>query len=124
VLCWTRHRAGRPTDAARLVLHFSRVATVALLSVAAAGIVMAIFVLDSFGDLTGTEWGQILLLKLGAVAIAATLGAYNHFRLLPRLEAGSDDPDVEAQLRGNLVAESIVLLFVVVVTAWLVAAAT
>ena len=106
------------------MLRFSRVATVSLLAVIAAGALMAVFVLDSFSELTGTEWGQILLLKVGAVAIAALLGAHNHFRLLPRLESRGDDPGVEAHLRSNLIAEAIILLFVVVVTAWLVTAAT
>ena len=85
---------------------------------------MAFVVLDSFGDLTGTEWGQTLLLKTAAVTIAIAIGAYNHFRMVPALDADPNSPELAARLRSTLVAEAVVLLFVVVTTAWLVAAST
>ena len=53
---------------------------------------MAFIVLDSFGDVTGTEWGQTLLLKSAAVAVAVAIGAYNHFRLVPALDAEPESP--------------------------------
>jgi putative copper export protein len=105
-------------------VRFSSVATVALIGVAGAGLVMAVFVLDSFGELTGTEWGRILLLKTVAVAIAAGGGTYNHFVLLPALQADPGDEELAAELRSTVTAEAILLAFVVVVTAWLVAAAS
>jgi copper transport protein len=107
-----------------LLLRFSPIATVALAAVAAAGMLMAVFVLDSFGELTGTSWGQILLLKTAAVGLAAMGGAYNHFRLIPSLEAAPGDEEVLAEVRSTITAEAIMLAFVVVVTAWLVAAAS
>ncbi len=107
-----------------LVVRFSKIATVALASVVAAGVVMAYLVLDSFGELTSTPWGQILLLKTGAVGLAMLGGAYNHFRLLPALEANPESTDLLAHLRGIVTAEAIILLFVVMVTGWLVAAAS
>jgi len=122
-LAWSRARSGRPMRGAEMVVRFSKVATIALASVVVAGLVMAVLVLDSFGDLTGTEWGQILLLKTGAVGLAAVGGAYNHFRLVPALDADPDSPDLQAELRSTVTAEAIVLVFVVLVTAWLVAAA-
>lgn len=124
VVIWSRSRAGTPTGVVELVLRFSRVATVALVAVLVAGAVMALLILDSFGELTGTPWGKILLLKSAGVGLAAIGGAYNHFRLLPALEADSDAPDVLDRLRGTVTAEAILLLFVVAVTAWLVAAAS
>ncbi len=123
-IVWARHRAGRQMRVVELVLRFSRIATVALASVVAAGAVMAFLVLDSFGELTGTPWGRILLLKTGAVGLAMIGGAYNHVRLLPALEADPDSPGRLAELRSTLTAEAIVLGFVVIVTAWLVAAAS
>lgn len=126
-LCATllaRRRAGRERGTAELVVRFSHVATVALAAVVVAGAAMAVVVLDSFADLTGTEWGQTLLLKNAAVAVAIAAGAYNHFRLVPALDADPDSPELTARVRSTLVAESVILLFVVVVTAWLVAAST
>jgi len=119
-----RRRRGTPDRAASLIVRFSGIATVALAAVAAAGVLMAWIVLESFDELTGSEWGKILLLKTAAVGLAALGGAYNHFRLRPRLEANADDPALEAEFRSSLIAEGLVLLFVVVTTAWLVAAST
>lgn len=124
ITLWLRHRRREPSRAAALIVRFSSIATVALVAVVGAGLVMAIFVLDGVGELTSTEWGKILLLKTGAVGLAAAGGAYNHFRLRPALEASPDDEQLTAEFRSSLVAEAIVLAFVVVVTAWLVAAAS
>lgn len=121
---WSRHRSGRPARTAELVLRFSKIASLALGAVVVAGAMMAFFVLDSIGELTGTTWGQILLLKTAAVGLAAIGGAYNHFRLLPALEADPESPELLAELRSTVTAEAIMLVFVVAVTAWLVAAAS
>ena len=124
VLAWMRHRAGRPSDTVGLVVRFSSIATVSLGAVVIAGIVMAIAVLDSFDELTSTEWGQTLLLKTAAVGVAIAIGAYNHFRLRPALEAHPNDVGLLRTARSALTSEAIILGFVVVVTAWLVAAAS
>ncbi|MGB0115111.1 MAG: CopD family protein [Ilumatobacteraceae bacterium] len=123
-IMWVRFRRGQPTQAHDLLLRFSPFATLALVAVALAGLVMAVFVLDSFGELTSSEWGQILLLKTAAVALAAAGGAYNHFRLIPALDATPGDENLLAQARSTVTAEAIMLVFVVVVTAWLVTAAS
>ena len=124
MVLWARHRAGRPSDALGLVVRFSAVASVALGAVVVAGLVMAIAILDSFGELTSTPWGQTFLLKSAAAAIAMAAGAYNHFRLMPALERDPDDEVLHQSVRSTVTAEAIMLGFVVVVTAWLVAAAS
>lgn len=124
VVVWRRSRGDVPTRVGELVVRFSSSATVALVAVVVAGALLAVTVLDSFGDLTGTEWGQVLVLKTVAVALAAGVGGYNHVVLRPRFEADPDDPEAAARARSTLTAEAILLGFVVVVTATLVAAAT
>jgi copper transport protein len=121
---WGRYRHHEPMRIVELVVRFSKIATIALASVVAAGGIMAFLVLDSLGELTGTSWGQILLLKTVAVGLAVVGGAYNHFRLLPALEADPESPKLLAELRSTVTAEAIMLVFVVTVTAWLVAAAS
>ena len=121
---WMRHRRGVASRALELVVRFSAVASVALGAVIVAGLIMAVSVLDSVGELTGTEWGQVLLLKTAAAGLAIVGGAYNHFRLLPALQADPDSPVLHEQLRSVITAEAIMLSFVVVVTAWLVSSAT
>ena len=122
VVIWLRHRSGQPMRAVELVVRFSKIATIALAAVVVAGLIMAVLVLDSFGELTGTPWGRILLLKTAAVVLAMLGGAYNHFRLLPALEADPESPSVLAELRSTVTAEAVLLVFVVTVTAWLVSA--
>jgi copper transport protein len=121
---WRRHLRGQPGNMPELVIRFSGIATLALGAVTLAGLIMSVFVLDSVGELTGTVWGKILLLKTAAVALAACGGAYNHFRLLPALEVDPDDPTLLAEIRSTVTAEGILLVFVVIVTASLVAAAS
>lgn len=124
IVLWVRHRRGVAPGALDLVVRFSSVATVALAAVVVAGLIMAVAVLDSFGGLTGTEWGQVLLLKTAAAGLALVGGAYNHYRLIPALEAAPDDAQLHEQVRSVVTAEAIMLSFVVVVTASLVASAT
>jgi methionine-rich copper-binding protein CopC len=121
---WMRHRRGVAPRALDLVVRFSSIASVALGAVIVAGLIMAVSVLDSVSELTGTEWGQVLLLKTAAAGLAMVGGAYNHFRLLPALEADPDSPGLHEQLRSVITAEAIMLSFVVVVTAWLVSSAS
>lgn len=121
---WSRHRSGVAPRALEMVVRFSGIATVALGAVIAAGGIMAFLVLDSVGELFSTEWGQVLLLKSAAAGLAMLGGAYNHFRLLPALEADPDDPALVSHLRSAVTSEAIMLGFVIVVTASLVAAAS
>jgi copper transport protein len=124
VVLWSRHRAGVAPRALEMVVRFSGIATVALGAVIAAGGIMAFLVLDSVGELFSTQWGQVLLLKSAAAGLAMLGGAYNHFRLLPALEADPDDPTLITHLRSAVTSEAIMLGFVIVVTASLVAAAS
>jgi copper transport protein len=119
VVAAIRHRAG-DRDAAELIVRFSSVATVALVSVAGAGSLMAWFILDGFGELTSTVWGQRLTIKLVAVGVATVVGAYHHFVTVPRLESGRATPGDVARARTTIVVEAIVLSFVVIATTFLV----
>lgn len=121
---WIRHRSQHPTGALELFVRFSAVASVALGAVVVAGSVMAVSILDGFGELTSTQWGQTLLLKSAAAGLAMIAGAYNHFRLLPALEHDPNNAALHHAVRSTVTAEAIVLGFVVIVTAWLVAAAS
>jgi len=124
VILWSRHRRNRASDALGLVVRFSALASAALGAVVVAGLVMAASILDSFGELTSTQWGQTFLLKSAVAGLAMLAGAYNHFRLMPALERDPDDETLHRSVRSTVTAEAILLAFVVVVTAWLVAAAT
>lgn len=115
-----RHRRDEPLDAARLVIPFSSVASVAVVFVGLAGAVLALAIVDAPADFFTTGWGRILLAKLGLVAIAGAMGAYNHFVAVPALRLGADDPGTEVRLRSMLRVEAAVLVGVAVASAILV----
>lgn len=123
-IVWMRRRATEPTDTAAMVVRFSSVAAVSLAAVTVAGGIMAFTVIESLGDLFSSQWGRVLVAKLVAVAVGAGIGAYNHFRLRPALERSPDDPALATELRRTLTIESVVFVAVILLTGWLVAAAT
>ena len=124
LLAWTRRRRRVDTGLAEMVVRFSTIAAISLAALTVAGVTMAWLVLDSFGDVVSTDWGRVLLLKVGVVAVAAGLGGYNHFVLRPAFEVSPDDPDVVARLRRSLLIESSAMVAVIVITAVLVASST
>ena len=101
-------------------LRFSSISTVALVAVAAAGIVMTWFILPSFESLWNSSWGRTLLVKFGATTLAALMGGFNHFVLLPRLRTDPEDETVRETIRTVVLCEAVMLAIVVVVTAYLV----
>lgn len=124
VIAWGRRRREQRTGLGPMVVRFSSVATVSLIALSLAGVVMAWLVLDSPGDVFGTRWGQLLIAKLAVVAVAASMGAWNHFRLGPALRQHPDSPQLAKDLRTSLTVESIAMLVIVAVTAALVTAST
>ena len=103
-----------------MLQRFSLLATVSLAAVAGAGVLMALFVIDGVGDLTGTPWGRLLLVKVGLVAITAAVGAYNHFVVVGTARSG--DPAGSGRGRVAVTVEATLLVAVVVVTGFLTTA--
>ncbi len=116
-----RLQARRHVEAADVAVRYSVMATVSLVVVAAAGVALTVSRPASLGELWATDWGRLVLAKLGLVGIVALVGAVNHFVTIPRL-AGRAEPDgLGMMLRRLLATEIVVLLAVVAVTAQLVA---
>jgi copper transport protein len=119
VIAWHQRHA----PAWMAVLHrFSMLAAAALVAVALAGTAMAVIVLDGPGDLTGTAWGRLLLVKTTLVAVAAAIGGYNHWVIVPA--SASADGSLASRARLAITAEAAVLLAVAVVTGLLTTAST
>ncbi len=115
-----RKAAGAGASAsAELVARFSAVATASVLGVAASGGALAWREVRTLDGLTGTGYGRLLLAKVAVVAVVAGLGAYNHFRLVPALQAGKGRA-ATAQLRRTLRVEALALLLVLALTSVLV----
>jgi copper transport protein len=121
---WLRRRRSERVGLSAMVIRFSTLATVSLTAVIVAGVTMTVLILDAPVDLVASAWGRILIAKTLAVAVAAGMGAYNHFKLRPALEQSPDDPALARELRTSLTIESAVLGVVTVLTAVLVGSAT
>ena len=101
------------------VLRFSTIAGAALIVVALAGSLMTLMIIDDLGDITGTDWGRLLIVKVVAVGIAAAVGGYNHFVVVPKLAIEQTAAAATRTARVTVAVESVVLIFVVVITAFL-----
>ncbi len=113
---------GDPSVAAEEVARFSRLATVAIVAVGAAGVVMAYLEIGSRRGLFSTGYGRLVLAKIALVVVLAGLGMFNHFRLVPALRARPDRPARWRYLDRTLRGEALALVAVLGVTAVLVTA--
>jgi copper transport protein len=92
---------------------FSRLATVLVALLLAAGTYLSILRLPHVHDLWTTGYGHVLLVKLGLVALALSWGAAHHFIAVPRIER----PGMAGTLARTLVGESAVAMSVLLAAA-------
>lgn len=122
-----RRRHGQPLNVASIGARFSVIAAAAVAVVGVAGVILAITILDRPQQLWQSSWGLFLLAKIAVVAVVAAIGAYNHFRVVPSLAAPArhESPAGSASelLRRSATHETGIMLVIVLLTAWLVAAA-
>jgi copper transport protein len=98
------------------IRRFSRLATVCVALLVAAGIYLSFLRLPRVHDLWTTGYGQVLIVKLSLVAVALAWGGIHQRIALPRLESDT----VVARLSRSLLGESIVAMAVLLVAAVLV----
>ena len=109
---------------AAYVRSLSNAATVALAGIVVTGLYAAWRNVGGWSNLTGTAYGQTLVAKVLVVGVAAALGGFNRFCVLPawlaRESAGDAAPALlPARFRHVLWIEAAVLLAAVVLAAWL-----
>ena len=97
---------------------FSRMATVLIALVLAAGTYLSIVRLPHLSDLWTQSYGRVLLVKVGLVSLALVWGAFHHFVVRPVLERG--DPGSLTRIGRSLAGESLVGVAVLLVAAVLV----
>jgi copper transport protein len=118
-----RERRGAETaPLAPTAVRFSTVATLAIVSVAAAGLGMSFLIVDSPSDYVMTTWGRLLLLKVGLVLLAGSLGAYNHFVVVPALDTDPSDGAMLDRAKATVVVEAGLMIAVALVTVFLTGA--
>lgn len=108
-------------DVVELVVRFSPVAAAGLVVLAVTGTVMGVMEVKTVGALGSTPFGRALVLKLLLVGVAAAIGGYNKYSLIPALDHGVDsDIDGHRRIIRTTRLEAMVMLAVVGATAFLV----
>jgi len=95
---------------------FSRVATVCVALLLAAGTYLSVLRLPHVHDLWTTGYGHVLLVKLGLVALALAWGAGHQFLALPRIERAGVVGTVARTLVGESAVAMAVLLAAAILT--------
>lgn len=116
-LAWRLDREDRWTVVRDVVNAFSPAALGFGGLAGATGVFMAWTHVGSLAALTGTNYGRVLLLKVGLLSITALTGAYNWLRVRPTL----GDQTGALRLRRSAGVELTIAALVVAVTAVLVA---
>jgi copper transport protein len=114
VLLWT----GAPQLRRTAFIRFSRLATVLIALILAAGVYLSIVRLPHLADLWSTGYGRVLLVKIGLVCFALVWGAFHHFVVRPALDRA--DTGFLSRIGRSLVGESIVGMAVLLAAAVLV----
>ncbi|HEY0962286.1 MAG TPA: CopD family protein, partial [Pseudomonadales bacterium] len=110
----------RSDDIARIQQLMRRFGEIALGIVAVllvTGVFLATQLLDAPGELLGTPYGRVLLLKLFGVYALLMFAAMNKLLLVPRLVSAQSA--ALRQLQKSIRAEWIVALLVLAVTSWM-----
>jgi putative copper export protein/methionine-rich copper-binding protein CopC len=107
---------GRGLAVRGMVDAFSPMALAFAAALALTGVIAAVLRVGSWGALTGSDYGRLLLFKLGAVVLVLLAGTYNWLRLRPAMDA-----DRVGTLRRTATVELSLGFVVLMLTAWLVA---
>ncbi len=98
--------------------NFSRMATVLIALVLAAGTYLSIVRLPHLSDLWTQSYGRVLLIKIGLVCFALLWGAFHHFVVRPALDRA--DAGFLSRIGRSLAGESLVGMAVLLAAAVLV----
>jgi copper transport protein len=101
-------------------LSFSRLATVCVGVLLAAGVYLSILRLPQLNDLWTTGYGRVLLVKIGLVALAFAWGGVHKLVAVPAVMRDGGGGTVLGRLRGSMLGESLVGMAVLLAAAVLV----
>lgn len=110
-------------DASRTLSRFSTLAAGVLTVLVGTGVLLAWRIVGSWESLFHTRYGWLLLTKLGMVATAVTIAAWNRFVLMPRAQRAVADPEhrsATVRLGRVVSAEAVVIVMTLVFTGFLV----
>lgn len=109
-------------SAAQVLGRFGRIAMAIVGLLLVAGTALAWMLLGGLRPLLATAYGQVLFVKLVAVAALLGFAAWNKWRLVPAL--ARNDPVAWTRLRRSIRAEMLLVVAILLVTALLTIAAS
>jgi putative copper resistance protein D len=99
----------------QLVRRFSLVATWAVALLIASGIVNTWYMTDGLRHLFGTEYGSLVLAKMGLLLIMLGFASVNRFWLTPRLPVSDKVPRLLCTSTGAEIALGLIVIYLVAV---------
>ncbi len=94
---------------------FSTLGVIAVCTVLATGLLNACVLVGSFPALATTEYGRLLMAKIGLFAAMVGIAAFNRLRLTPRLASLRTRADAQRLLQRNSLIEAAMALLILVI---------
>ena len=94
---------------------FSALGVIAVCTVLATGLINACILVGSFPALTTTDYGRLLITKIGLFAAMVCIAAFNRVRLSPRLLSVRDRADAQRLLQRNSLIEAAMAVLILVI---------
>lgn len=117
------HRMVGLADWSELTIHtlerFSRLATVVVVALIAAGTGLLWSLLEQWITLLDTAYGQLLSIKISLLGLLLLLAAINRWHLVPALRRGK--PRAAQRLRASILTEGVLVGLILLLTALLTA---
>jgi len=101
--------------AREVTLRFSTLGMIVVGTILATGLVNTYVLVGSAPALIATDYGHLLLVKIGIFVAMVGIAAVNRLRLTPRLASARTVADAERQLQRNSLVEATMGLLVVVI---------
>jgi copper resistance protein D len=117
LLAWAQRIAGEHSIAmaAEATSRFSLLGIVAVSTLLATGILNSLFLVGSLPRLFGTDYGRLVLAKIGLFAAMLSIAAVNRFRLLPLLSGQTSGPALRRLRRNGLIETGLGFLVLAIV---------
>lgn len=112
--------APEPRRVAAVMERFGRLAVYVVTCLLAAGVLLAVLLLDGVVPLFTTAYGRLLLAKMALVALLLGFAALNKWRLVPALAAAV--PGAGRRLQRSIAAEAALVVLILTATGLLTSA--
>ena len=96
-------------------LRFSTLGVIAVGSLLATGLVNTYVLVGSVPALVATDYGQLLLVKIGLFVAMVCIAAFNRLRLAPRLSSAGIGAGAQRQLQRNSLIEAAMGVLILVI---------